>query len=133
MVRGQISTPKNGKAREIDLTPALVAELRKLRLKNKIKGSYVFQNLSGGHVDVNNFRNRIWRNTLAKNDLRKVRIHDLRHSYASILIHKTKDLHYAKEQLGHHSIKITVDRYGHLLKTDGETRRVDVLDEATEL
>ena len=70
---------------------------------------------------------------LEKHDLRRIRIHDLRHSYASLLIHKTKDIHYTQKQLGHHSIQVTVDRCSHLLYTDGEVRRVDVLDEAVEL
>ncbi len=65
---------------------------------------------------------------LKKAELRPVRVHDLRHSYASLLIQATKDLHYAKEQLGHSSIKVTADIYGHLLKPEGEERQVDVLD-----
>jgi hypothetical protein len=40
--------------------------------------------------------------------------HALRHTYASLLIQNGESLAYVKGQLGHSSIKITVDTYGHL-------------------
>jgi integrase len=41
-------------------------------------------------------------------------IHDLRHSYATIRFYEHHaPIQYASEQLGHASIKITVDTYGH--------------------
>jgi hypothetical protein len=43
------------------------------------------------------------------------------------LIEQGEDLNYIKEQLGHHSITLTVDVYGHRLRTD--KRAVDALDE----
>lgn len=42
-------------------------------------------------------------------------IHALRHTYASLLIANGESLAYVKEQMGHHSIQITVDVYGHLI------------------
>jgi integrase len=39
--------------------------------------------------------------------------HDLRHSYASILLSQGVSVMYVKKQLGHHSITMTVDIYGH--------------------
>src|SRR5262249_52167309 len=44
-----------------------------------------------------------------------VRIHDLRHTYASLLIQDGWPLKYVQEQLGHASIQITGDVYGHLV------------------
>ncbi len=44
-----------------------------------------------------------------------VRVHDLRHTVASRLIANGESLAYVKEQMGHSSIKITVDTYGHLI------------------
>jgi integrase len=46
--------------------------------------------------------------------LRVNRIHDLRHSYATIQLYEYHaPIQYVSEQLGHSSIKITVDTYGH--------------------
>jgi integrase len=70
---------------------------------------------------------------LRKAKLRKIRFHDLRHSYASWLIANKESLAYVRDQLGHHSIAITVDLYGHLVpganreavnRLDGPTARV---------
>ena len=54
IVRGELTSTKTGKERVIGLTPSLVAELLKLRLKNKIRGQWVFQNNAGKFVEVDN-------------------------------------------------------------------------------
>lgn len=43
-----------------------------------------------------------------------MRLHDLRHSYASLLLQDGAPMIYVKEQLGHSSINVTVDLYGHV-------------------
>jgi len=59
--------------------------------------------------------------------LRKIRIHDLRHAFASLLLQHGESIVYVKEQLGHASIQITVTTYGHLIP--GASRAaVDKLD-----
>ncbi len=44
-----------------------------------------------------------------------MRLHDIRHTYASLLISNSESLAYVKDQLGHSSIEITADIYGHLI------------------
>lgn len=61
--------------------------------------------------------------------LRRIRIHDLRHTYASLLIHAGESLAYVRDQLGHHSISVTVDIYGHLAP-EGNKEAVDRLDDS---
>jgi len=65
---------------------------------------------------------------LAKAGLRYIRVHDLRHTFASLLIQNGESLAYVKEQMGHHSITITVDTYGHLVP-GGNKAAVDRLDD----
>ena len=48
--------------------------------------AWVFINAAGKAMDPDNFRSRVWPKLLAKAELRRIRIHDLRHSYASLLI-----------------------------------------------
>jgi hypothetical protein len=43
---------------------------------------------------------------LAKAGLRYIGVHDLRHTFASLLIQNGESLAYVKEQMGHHSITI---------------------------
>ena len=47
--------------------------------------------------------------------VKRVRWHDLRHTYASLLISKNLPIKYIQKQMGHGSIQVTLDRYGHLM------------------
>jgi integrase len=59
-----------------------------------------------------------YRNDVAKKlhqpELRKIRLYDLRHFFATMLYHRTKDILYVKEQLGHRRIENTLI-YTHLV------------------
>ncbi len=61
------------------------------------------------------FTSRIWHPLLITAGLRRVNPHTLRHTYASLLIMRGENLTYIKEQLGHSSIRVTVDLYGYLI------------------
>ena len=50
----------------------------------------------------------------AKAGLSGVRFHDLRHFFASMLIAQGESAKYIQDQLGHSSIQVTFDTYGHL-------------------
>jgi integrase len=65
---------------------------------------------------------------LEKAELRHIRFHDLRHTFASLLIQQGESLAYVKDQMGHSSIQVTVDVYGHLVP-GGNRAAVDRLDD----
>ncbi len=69
----------------------------------------------GQRVEMYNVKNRYFLKCLEKAKLRRIRFHDLRHTFASLLIQNGESLAYVKDQLGHASIKMTVDVYGHLV------------------
>lgn len=46
--------------------------------------------------------------------LKRRRYHDLRHTFASLLLTAAAPIAYVSEQMGHSSIELTVKRYGHL-------------------
>ncbi|MBW1870187.1 MAG: tyrosine-type recombinase/integrase, partial [Deltaproteobacteria bacterium] len=54
---------------------------------------------------------------LKKAEIQRIRFHDLRHTYASIQIELGENPKYIQHQMGHSSIRITYDTYGHLMKT----------------
>ena len=88
---------------------------------------WLFTTGLGTPLDKGNFHRWVWVKLLAKAGLRYIRVHDLRHTFASLLIQQGESLAYVKEQMGHHSIKITVDTCGHLVS--GRNRAaVDKLD-----
>jgi integrase len=70
----------------------------------------------GGPLRIANFRQRVWWPSLESAGLpRSIRIHDMRHTCASLLIRQGVHPKAIQHHLGHSSINITMDRYGHLL------------------
>jgi len=76
----------------------------------------VFPNESGKPISALNMYNRKYLPALIKAKFDKVRFHDLRHTWASLLIDQGENIKYIQNQMGHASIKVTMDTYGHLMK-----------------
>jgi len=75
----------------------------------------VFANGGDKPLCDDNFRRRAFRKLLEKADVPQIRIHDIRHTFASLLLLQGEPLNYVKEQLGHASTQTTVDVYGHIV------------------
>jgi integrase len=122
--RGREEGTKTGKTRRVDISDALLHELQALKKrrqesylkegKNEIP-LWVFCNQEGNPLEYYNLKHRHFEKCLAAAGLRRIRFHDLRHTFASLLIQNGESLAYIKDQLGHSSIKMTVDVYGHLV------------------
>jgi integrase len=90
----------------------------------------VFPGSDGGPMRLENFRRNRWKPALRRAGLNdNLRIHDMRHTTASLLINQGLHPKIVQEHLGHQSISITFDRYGHLYETDNQ-RLADALDAA---
>ncbi|MFQ5968630.1 MAG: tyrosine-type recombinase/integrase [Acidimicrobiia bacterium] len=90
----------------------------------------VFTSPQGAPVRHSNFHRRIWRPALAAAGLgEQVRIHDLRHTAASLLISQGAGPKAISEHLGHSSVQVSLDRYGHLFPSEFE-KLADHLDSA---
>ena len=76
---------------------------------------FVFTSPDGDHIDPDNFRHRIWTPAVAAAGLAPLRIHDLRHTTASLAIAAGADVKMLQTMLGHASAVMTLDRYGHLM------------------
>lgn len=59
-------------------------------------------------------------------EVKQIRIHDFRHSCASLLIHKNASIALVSKYLGHANISITLNTYTHMYKSDLENIK-DVL------
>jgi integrase len=109
-------TPKSKTSkRTIGLPPAVVAALEPL-VVGRDGGEHVFTMPSGVPVH-HGYRDRVWRAALVAAGLtgRAPTPHDLRHTHASHLIADGVPLTAIQRRLGHKSIAITSDVYGHLL------------------
>jgi len=109
------------------VAPTLRAALAKL--SSRFQGGLVFCSTDGQPIDPDNFAHRDWVRVLRRAELRRIRFHDLRHTYASLLIAQGAHPKYIQAQLGHASIQTTLDRYGHLMPDAhaAEARKLDRL------
>jgi len=83
----------------------------------------------GTQIDPSNLR-KLFNRLLTDAKMRRVRFHDLRHTFASLLLQNGESPAYVKEQMGHSSIQLTVDIYGHLVP-GGNRQAVDKLDDVS--
>ena len=136
----QFTTPKSKKSRRVDLSRQLRTELLKLRDrrmlsafasgKTSILDELVFPSPEDSVLDPDNLVKRYFLPAIEHAGLRRFRFHDLRHTFGSLLIQRGASLAYVKEQMGHSSIQVTVDTYGHLIP-GADVSWVDALDPAT--
>ena len=127
--RGELVNPKSKNSiRRIVITPILRQALEQHRLLGrKSELGLIFSQESGLPLDPDNLINREFRPALDRAGLRRIRFHDLRHSYASLLISQGENIKFIQSQLGHSSAKTTLDRYGHLMPNleNDAARRLD--------
>jgi integrase len=91
---------------------------------------FVFTAAKGGPLRHNNFYQRVFCPALARAGLpAQVRFHDLRHTCAALLIAQGAHPKAIQAHLGHSSIQVTMDRYGHLFP-DALEQLADRLDAA---
>ncbi|HZJ27980.1 MAG TPA: tyrosine-type recombinase/integrase [Acidimicrobiia bacterium] len=76
----------------------------------------VFRDSHGGPLRHSNFYRRAFRPSVARSGLpARLRFHDLRHTCVALLVAQGAHPMAIKERLGHSSITVTLDQYGHLL------------------
>jgi len=116
--RGRFFEPKSRKSkRKVDMTPVLISVLKRWRLAcPPSKYNLVFPTQEGNPMNPANLRRRIFEPALRRAGLPRIRFHDLRHTYASLLILQGEHPKYIQAQMGHSSIKVTMDIYGHLME-----------------
>jgi len=126
--RGTLGTPKSRRSRRaIDMPPTLERALQQLSTTRR--SEFVFCSENGTPLDADNFRHREFPAALRRAELRRIRFHDLRHTYTSLLIAHGAHPKYIQAQLGHASIQTTLDRYGHLMPQlhQAEAQKLDQL------
>ena len=62
-----------------------------------------------------------------KSGVKKIRIHDFRHSHASLLISKGVPITVISKRLGHSNIQMTLNIYAHLIPED-EDKAINILE-----
>ncbi|OIP88902.1 MAG: hypothetical protein AUK24_07100 [Syntrophaceae bacterium CG2_30_49_12] len=119
---GRFFTPKTkGSARRIDLVPTAVKALAEWKLASGGKdGALVFPNEAGEPMNYSNMVQRHYRRALKDAGIPQIRFHDLRHTYASLLLSQGENIKYIQTQLGHSSPTVTLNVYSHLMKSENQ-------------
>jgi integrase len=118
--------PKNGKGRSIRLTNQAVEALRSHRKRQSEErqrlrtlwqdNGLVFPSQKGTPMNAKNLTARSFKPLLERAGLpRAVRLHDLRHTCATLLLSRSVHPKIVQELLGHATIAITLDTYSHVL------------------
>ena len=129
-VRGGLSfgSPKSGRDRWVNI-PAFLRDDLDVRLSS-VKpdpDALVFTTATAAPLRNSNFTQRIWKPALNRAGLpTNLRIHDLRHTAAALMIAEGAPITLVQRQLGHSSV-VTTQRYAHLYPSQAEelTERLD--------
>lgn len=118
-----ITTPKTEKSnRKVAIPGWLVSDIKshKSALYETHMADRVFDK---GHKSVSD----MLKLRCIENNIPRIRLHDLRHSHASLLIHENVNPLAISRRLGHENVQTTLDVYGHLYP-NAEEKIIEMLD-----
>ena len=113
------STPKSGRGRSIILPPQSIEALTNHRDRQgnpSGNSNFVFCNSDGRPLDPNQIT-KTFKAVATTAGFANLRLHDLRHTHASLLLKEDVNLKVTSERLGHSSVAITANLYSHVLPT----------------
>jgi len=119
------STPKTHQARVVDLDAGTVDELRAHRLRQDAErlawgtgydssNDFVFRREDGSPVHPHSF-SQAFENLVRSSGLPRIRLHDLRHTHASIALRAGVPVKVISERLGHEDPAFTLKQYAHVI------------------
>jgi integrase len=126
-----IRVPKTRMSRrQVDIPPSLALLLRDYRVKvegqrlllgTALKDSdFIFAHLDGSPLEPSTVTHTFGK-VVRGVGIENLRLHDLRHSYASFMLAAGVNVKAISQSMGHSSISITLDTYAHLLPGAGRT------------
>jgi len=128
-IHGQVvvGPTKTGKRRTVTVLRFLATMIGE-HIGRYSSDGYLFTSAMGDPVRHRNFMRRDYKPAVVAAELPEgLRFHDLRHTCAALLIANGRHLEEVKDYLGHSSIRVTSDRYGHLFPK-ARTEMADALD-----
>lgn len=109
-----VGPTKTSKSNRTVVVGGVMLEDLRAACAGKAGDELVFTAVRGGAVLHRSFWSRVWVPAV-QHLAPRPRIHDLRHSHASVLLAAGVPVHVVRARLGHESIQTTVDTYSHLL------------------
>jgi integrase len=106
---GRIGTPKTHQRRRVPLLNPAAAVLGELPASG-----YIFHTSTGNHLQYPRWRAAAWQPARQNAGLETVRLHDLRHTFASLCIQEGVDAVTVSRWMGHSTPTMTLNTYAHL-------------------
>ena len=136
IVQGLLTTPKNHQRRRIDVSYQLLVALPLWRRRQRAawltvgrpRPEWVFSSVTGTALDESNVR-KAFNRLLDATGLRRRGPHQMRHTFASLLLAAGEPITYVSRQLGHRDASITLRVYTHWLPDTSARKGVDRLDD----
>ena len=141
-VRGRITSTKANKKRKVDMSPQLAEVLKGYLTERKEEAlrkgwgrppEWLFYTEQGRILNPMTLGCKLLKTWLKKAELRKIRFHDLRHTYATLRLQKGDDILDVSKQLGHSDINITTKTYFHWMpgSKKGQVAELDLTEAPT--
>ena len=138
IVKGTQTTPKNHQQRRVDMSPQLRAVLRRWRAgqnaeslaRGRARPVWIFPSSTGTWLDESKMR-KAFNQILDRAGLHRRGPHQMRHTFASLLLQAGAPITYVSRQIGHRDSAITLRVYAHWLPDTGAEKGVDRLDDAS--
>jgi integrase len=121
------ATKSRKSIRRIGLSENVLKLLASVKQQSSNRSGLIFPRETGCFIDPDYFDEYIFKPVRLAAGLADVRFHDLRHFFASMLIAQGESPKYICDQLGHSSIQVTFDAYGHLFP-QAKTEAAEKLD-----
>ena len=128
--RGAFKTPKSGRVRSVPMIDHVIGPLDRLSRREHFTGpdDLVFCNQVGDVIDESALRRRFYR-ALTASGLKRVRLHDLRHSYCTLAVRAYR-IDEVKAYAGHADIAMTMRYVHHVPAHDAADRLSRIIDAA---
>lgn len=114
-VRGvmHIGETKTGERRSVPIAKSLLEPLAE-QIRGRHRDEFVWPIRDGGPLRGSTLRSRHYKPAAARAGLEGLRFHDLRHTCVALLVQLGAHPKAIQEWVGHSSITMTLDQYGHL-------------------
>lgn len=90
--------------------------------------SLIFAAPRGSHINLDNWRRRVWKKAMAASGLEYRPLYQMRHTFATLALAAGADIYWVSKQLGHESIRTTLKHYARFVRAVDQ-RNMRLLDD----